>query len=81
MKEDCTKIEEWNGDTLNRYITIGRRLIQNDVRTWLIIWEARYKRNSFLDGISMLRGCVSATPVDDELAKLLQILFLEQRSG
>lgn len=81
MKEDCTQIGEWNVDTLGRYLQVGRKLGEDKVRSWLIIWEATYKRNSFLDGIMLLRGCVSSATDEEELAKLLQILFLEQRCG
>jgi len=81
MTEDCTKIDGWNVDTLGRYLLVGRRLSEHVVRNWLIVWEATCKRNAFLDGIMFLRACVAATPADDELANLLQILFLEQRCG
>ena len=81
MAEDCAKIEGWNLDTLGRYLQIGRRLSEESVNRWLILWEAVHKRNAFLDGIMMLRACVGVTPDDDELALLLQIIFLEQRSG
>ena len=81
MKEDCTQIGEWNVDTLGRYLQVGRKLGEDKVRSWLIIWEATYKRNSFLDGIMLLRGCVSSATDEEELAKLLQILFLEQHCG
>ena len=81
MTEDCTKIDGWNVDTLGRYLLVGRRLSEHLVRNWLIIWEATCKRNAFLDGITLLRGCVGVTQSDDELAKLMQILFLEQQCG
>ena len=81
MTEDCTKIDGWNVDTLGRYLLVGRHLSEHIVCNWLIIWEATCKRNAFLDGITLLRACVGVTQSDDELAKLMQILFLEQRCG
>ena len=81
MTEDCTKTEGWSGDTLQRYLTVGELIKKPAVKSWLIIWEATFKRNAFLDGISLLRACVSVTPVEEELARLMQILYLEQRSG
>ena len=81
MQEDCNKIDEWNQDTLGRYLQVGRRLSEPAVRQWLIIGEATFKRNAFLDGITMLRACTSVTAADDELARMLQIIYLEQKSG
>ena len=81
MADDCTKIDEWNLDTLSRYLQVGRRLRAHTVRRWLIVWETTFKRSTFLDGIMLLRACVGVTNDDDELAQLLQILFLDQRSG
>ena len=81
MTDDCTKIDGWNSDTLGRYLQIGRRLAEDKVSQWLLLWESKHNRNAFLDGIMMLRACVGCTNDDDELARLLQILFLEQRSG
>ena len=81
MTDDCTKIDGWNSDTLGRYLQIGRRLGEENITQWLLLWESVHKRNAFLDGIMMLRACVGCTTDNDELARLLQILFLEQRSG
>ena len=83
MTEDCdrNRIQGWSADTLGRFLHIGRCLESEQVKSWLIVAEATFKRNAFLDGILLLRACVGVTQGDDELAKLLQILFLEQRSG
>ena len=81
MSEDCTKIEEWNADTLSRYLQVGRRVAEEKVRKWLIIWETTHKRNTLLDGIMLLRACVGVTNDDDELARLLRNHFLDQRCG
>ena len=81
MAEDCAQIEEWNADTLGRYLQVGRRVAEENVRKWLIIWETTFKRNTLLDGIMLLRACVGVTNDDDELARLLQTLFLDQRCG
>ena len=60
---------------------LGRRVAIEKVKKWLVIWETMYKRNALLDSIMVLRACVGVTTDDDELAPLLQTLFLDQRCG
>ena len=79
--EDCTTNDDWSADTLNRYLQVGRRVAATKVRKWLSIWETVLKRDSLLDGIQMLRSCIGVTKDDEDLAWLIHLLFLEQRSG
>ena len=60
---------------------LGRRVAIEKVKKWLGIWETMYKRNALLDSIMVLRACIGVTTDDDELARLLQTLFLDQRCG
>ena len=57
---------------------LGRRVAIEKVKKWLVIWETMYKRNALLDSIMVLRACIGVTTDDDELARLLQTLFLDQ---
>ena len=83
MTEDCDikMVQGWSADTLGRFLAVGRCLESEQVKSWLIVAEATFKRNAFLDKITLLRGCCTATRTYEELARLLQILFLEQLSG
>ena len=76
---DCTHIQEWNADTLSRYLQVGRRVAEEKVKRWLVIWETMYKGDALLDGIMLLRACVGVPNDDDELARLLQTLFLARQ--
>ena len=73
-------MENWNVETLSRYLIVGEHIKKEAVKSWLTIMEATFKRKAFLDGIKILRACVSVTQVEEELAELMQILYLEHRS-
>ncbi len=81
MTEDGSKLAGWNECTLQHYISVGCHLNAGHVRNWLIVWETKFKRSSLLDGMLLLRACVSVTANDTELAQLIHILFLEQCCG
>ena len=81
MSDDGVATDGWNVDTLTRYLQVGTRLAAQKVRKWLSIWDFFYKRNTFIDTITMLRACIGATTDDEELSLLILIVFLDQRRG
>ena len=70
----------WTSETIKRYWGLGKRLRQSAVLPIIDKFEYFYGRESIVDQISTLRALVGAADTDTELAYLLQILFLEQRS-
>ena len=81
VTEDGVNPGKINGDTMKRYIALGRRVGNATVKTILSKWEAGNKRETLVDVLSTLRGVCSATDNDAELATILQELMLQQRAG
>ncbi len=52
----------WNQETLNRYITIGKKLSGNDeLKNHMLMWDYEMRRDVALDGLTALRG-ISSCP-------------------
>ena len=81
LTEDGVNPGKINGDTMKRYIALGRRVGNGNVKSILSKWEAGNKRETLVDVLSTLRGVCSATDNDDELATILKELMLQQRAG
>ena len=82
LEEDCTELAGWNSEQLSLYLRMGRRLKNANVINRLTIWEVANKSSSFVsDSVTQLRTCIGSTADDDELARLIQVLYLEQQSG
>ena len=70
-----------NTETIRRYISVARRLNSQPVLNILNLWEFKFKRNTLVDNITVLRTCVSVASDDDQLAYILQTLFMDQVCG
>ena len=51
----------WNVETCRRYLLIGRRLNHPKLTSLLDLWEFYHRRNTLVDSISVLRGCLLYT--------------------
>ena len=81
LKEDGVFPGKINADTMKRYINLGRRCGNAAVKSCFEKWEALNKRNSLVDGITVLRGVCSSTENDVELAAILKELMMQQRAN
>ena len=81
MSEDGVRMEGWNTDTIQRYLSVGCRPANTDLRQLLMLWETKFQRNAFLDQISVLRACIGVTSDNTELVQMMQVMFMDQCSG
>ena len=81
LNEDGVSPGKLNADTMKRYIHLGRRCGNDIVKSCLEKWEALNRRDSLVDGITVLRGVCSSTENDVELGTILHELMLQQRAG
>ena len=81
LNEDGVSPGKLNADTMKRYIHLGRRCGNDIVKNCLEKWEALNRRDSLVDGITVLRGVCSSTENDVELGTILHELMLQQRAG
>ena len=80
LNEDGVSPGKLNADTMKRYIYLGRRCGNDIVKSCLEKWEALNRRDSLVDGITVLRGVCSSTENDVELGTILHELMLQQRA-
>ena len=82
FESDKSKLsKDWSKDTIKRYLTIGRRLMFQEIKAIIELWEFYHARETLIDRMDVLRAATGATSAHKDLAALLKILFLEQRSG
>ena len=81
LTEDGVSPGKINADTMKRYIQLGRRCGNDIVKNSLQKWEALNKRDSLVDGITVLRGVCSATENDVELGTILKEMMMQQRAN
>lgn len=68
----------WNKETVARYLIVGRRMSDPRLTQLMQRWEFMYKRQTLVDGISVLRACTSVATTDEDLYYLMQTLYYEQ---
>ena len=81
LKEDGVDPGKINGDTMKRHIPLGRRVCRANVKAILSKLELGNKRETLVDGISVLRGVCSATEHGADLATILNEFMMQQRAG
>ena len=70
-----------NTETIRRYLSVARRLNSPAVINILNLWEFKFKRNTLIDNITVLRTCVQVGSDDDQLVYILETLFMDQVCG
>ena len=79
MKDDGVIEDSVNELTIKRYVSLGKRCAKHlDI---LMRWEAFHARETLIDSIYVLRQVFSISDREDDMAVVLNALFMEQRSG
>ena len=78
LTEDGVSPGKINAETMKRYIQLGRRCSNDTVKSCLEKWEALNRRDSLVDGITVLRGVCSSTENDALLGPILKDLMFQQ---
>lgn len=73
------ELQEWNRDSCRRYLQVAERMCQGkEIQQLMRRWEFQLRRDSLVDGISILRAACAAAPTTEDLLLLLRTLYYEQ---
>ena len=79
LKEHELQDGSINETTQKRYLTLGRRVQLH--KSLLMRWELYHARDSLVDQITTMRLICSVSEREDDVAYILNELFLQQRAG
>ena len=78
LKEDCIDVTNIQVDTMRRYLALGRRITHPNIQNVVASWECQCQRDTLVDSISTLRGVMSASDIDEDIAYVLRTLMMQQ---
>ena len=79
LKDQGLQDTSINETTQKRYLALGKRAQSH--KKSLMKWELFHQRDSLVDAISTLRHIFSISDREDDIAYIMNLLFLQQRAG
>ena len=78
LKDQGLEDKSINEETQKRYLSLGMRVKMH--QGVLARWEMYHQRDSLVDSITTVRNVLQSSDVEDDIAYVLQQLFLQQRA-
>ena len=78
LKDQGLEDKSISEDTQKRYLSLGVRVKRH--QSVMMRWEMYHHRDSLVDSITTVRDVLQSSDVEDDIAYVLQQLFLQQRA-
>ena len=79
LKDQGLHDESINENTQKRYLALGKRVQLH--KQALMRWEMFHQRDTLIDGLTTLRNVFSISDREDDIAFIINELFMQQRAG